>query len=368
MSDVAEAPSRLLSVDALRGFDMFWILGVEQLAETIAKAVNQPWIEPYTGQLVHASWEGFHVLDLVFPLFVFISGVSSVFSVRRSIEKSGRWATVRKIFVRAVLLFALGILYNHGLTHGFEEVRIMGVLQRIALCSFFTGLAVCFLRARYRALLFVALLVGYWYVMTTVAVPGVGVGHFEEGHNLADYLDRVYLPLHKFVGDHDPEGLLSTFPAIATCLLGSLAGVFLRAERFRPFVKVVALLLGGAAMAGLGWAWNLEFPVIKKIWTSSYVLVAGGYSLALLGLFYGLIDVRGWSWWAKPFIWIVSNAIVLYLSTEFIAYGAIANALVGGPIAAAWGVWGPVLIAAVSVLLAVLLARVLYVRKIFLRV
>ena len=204
--------------------------------------------------------------------------------------------------------------------------------------------------------------------MTTVAVPGVGVGHFEEGHNLADYLDRVYLPLHKFVGDHDPEGLLSTFPAIATCLLGSLAGVFLRAERFRPFVKVVALLLGGAAMAGLGWAWNLEFPVIKKIWTSSYVLVAGGYSLALLGLFYGLIDVRGWSWWAKPFIWIGSNAIVLYLSTEFIAYGAIANALVGGPIAAAWGVWGPVLIAAVSVLLAVLLARVLYVRKIFLRV
>jgi len=367
MSEVAPSP-RLISLDALRGFDMFWILGCEYLAETIAKAVNQPWIEPYAGQLQHANWEGFHFLDLVFPLFVFISGASAVFSVQKSIERSGRWITVRKIFVRSVLLFALGIIYNHGFEHGLDQMRIMGVLQRIALCSLFTSLAICFLRARYRLVLFLLLIVGYWIAFKTVNVPGTGVGHFEEGHNLSDYLDSVYLPLRKYVGDHDPEGLLSTLPAIATCLLGSLAGLFLRAERYSVRVKVLTLMLGGAVLSALGWAWGLDFPVIKKIWTSSYVLVAGGYSLVLLGLFFGVIDGLGWKWWAQPFIWIGSNAIVMYLSTEFIAYGAISAILVGGPIAAAWGVWAATLGAAVSVLLAVLLAKVLYDRKVYFRV
>ena len=159
----------------------------------------------------------------------------------------------------------------------------------------------------------VALLFGYWALMALVPVPNLGAGHYEAGRNLANYVDSIYLPLSKWNGNWDPEGLLSTLPAIGTCLLGVLAGLFLRKETVAAQKKVVWLSAAGVISLLLGFLWGTWFPIIKQIWTSSYVLVTGGFSVLLLALFHQIIEVWGWRRWAAPFIWIGSNAIALYM-------------------------------------------------------
>ena len=176
---------------------------------------------------------------------------------------------------------------------------------------------------------------GYWLLMAFVPVPGVGRGSFAEGRNLANYVDQHYLGGYKWDGDHDPEGLLSTLPAIATCLLGVLAGVVLQGRDRGAVRTLLILFAGGAALAGLGYAWGftsspVRFPVIKKIWTSSYVLLTGGYASIILGLFYLVIDVWGLRFWAAPFVWIGTNAITIYMLVELGLTWQVATRLVGG--------------------------------------
>jgi predicted acyltransferase len=314
------------------------------------------------------QWEGFHFLDLIFPLFVFIAGVSITLSLRRSLVERGRSATLRKLFVRCLVLFFLGIILYGGISGGLERVRLLGVLQRIALCALFAGTIYCFTNWRGQLACAVGLLIVYWALLTFVPVPGIGAGHFAEGQNLANYIDKMWLPYRQWDVDHDPEGILSTLPAIATCLLGVLTGVFLQRTDLSARQKMRWLFIAGVVLVAAGWLWGLQFPVIKKIWTSSYVLVAGGYSCLLLGTFYGIIEVAGWRRWAAPFIWIGMNPITLYVLAHFIPYGKLASALVGGPKMQFFGVWQELVISLMVVALNVALAWFLYVRKIFLRV
>jgi predicted acyltransferase len=360
--------TRLASLDALRGFDMFWILGMEEVARELGKASDSWFARFFATQLDHVPWEGFHFLDLIFPLFVFIAGVSITLSLRRSLAEQGRRATLRKLAVRCLILFLLGILLYGGISGGLEKVRLLGVLQRIALAAFCAGTIYCFTSWRGQVAWFVGLLLAYWALLTFVPVPGVGAGHFAEGENLTNYLDRMWLPFRKWDGDHDPEGLLSTLPAVATCLLGVLTGVFLQRDDLTPRQKTRWLFVAGVALVAAGWLWGVQFPVIKKIWTSSYVLVAGGYSCLLLGAFYGIIEVAGWRRWATPFIWIGMNAITLYVLNHFVPFEKLASALVGGPRMTFFGASQHVVIAVVVVGLNIALARFLFVRKIFLRV
>jgi predicted acyltransferase len=282
---MATSQERLLSLDALRGFDMFWIIGAESLVKGLRRISDTGPVKFVADQLEHKAWAGFHFEDLIFPLFIFIVGISAVFSLSRTIQQSGRSEALKRVFRRTVLLFLLGVFYNGGLAASFEGVRLLGVLQRIALCYFFAALLFCYLPRRHLVVVCVALLLGYWALITLVPVPGAGRPNFAEGKNLANYLDSQYLPLRKYDGDHDPEGLLSTLPAIATCLLGVFAGLLLANERLSGQRKVVYLAAAGVIGVALGWLWGLQFPVIKKIWTSSYVLVAGGYSALLLAFF-----------------------------------------------------------------------------------
>jgi predicted acyltransferase len=157
------------------------------------------------------------------------------------------------------------------------------------------------------------LLVGYWALLTFVPVPGVGAGNYQEGLNLANYVDARYLPLNKYDGDHDPEGLLSTLPAISTCLLGAWAGMVIRKEGLPAQDKVYRLLINALVMLILGYLWSVQFPLIKKIWTSSYALVTAGYSTLFLAVFYQLIEISGTKRWSLPFIWIGRNSITIYL-------------------------------------------------------
>jgi predicted acyltransferase len=362
---------RVLSVDALRGFDMFWIVGGEWIVEALKDATPNPLTKVLGSQLQHVKWQGFHFYDLIFPIFVFIIGVSIVFSLSCIIQQEGRAAAMRRVLRRGVLLYLIGILYYGGMSQGVEHIRLLGVLQRLALCYLFAGLAYCWLDTRGLVIACVSLLVGYWALMRFVPVPAVGAGNFAEGKNLANYLDAQYLPWRKWDGDHDPEGMLSTLPAIANCLLGVFAGLLLKNSSVAPQRKVNYLLVAGVCSIIAGYIWGLQFPIIKKIWTSSYVLVVAGWSALLLGVFYQMIDIWKWQKWCQPFVWIGMNAITIYILHELIDFQKLAARFVGGEIQSslnrlAHGL-GTLLVALVAVALTFAVVRFLYVRKVFLR-
>lgn len=364
-------PSRLVSLDALRGFDMMWIVGADALGNALSKLHGGPVIAWCADQLEHVAWAGFHFYDLIFPLFVFMIGVALTFSLGRLIETEGRGGALRRVFRRAVVMYLLGLFYYGGFAQPLLQFRLLGVLQRLALCYFFASLLFIYLRPRALVGACIALLVGYWALMTFVPVPGFGAGDFTEGHNLANWVDAQWLGGRKHDGDHDVEGLLSTLPAIASCLLGVFAGLWLRDPARQENQKATLLAGAGLALLAAGWLWGLQFPVVKKLWTSSFVLVAGGWSALLLASFYLVIDVWKIRAWAAPFVWIGTNALTIYLLSNVVNFGKLSTRFAGGDIAAwldaRWSGLGGVVLALVSVALCTAICRFLYQRKIFLR-
>jgi predicted acyltransferase len=359
-----------MSVDALRGMDMFFIVGMEEVFEALSGMF--PMSPSLNDRLQHAPWAGFHFYDLIFPLFAFIIGVSLVFSLSKSLATVGRSGTSRKILKRGLILFILGILTYDGIAGGLHHVRIMGVLQRLALCYCAAGLAFIWLSPRKLVALTVSLLIGYWAMLVFIPVPGFGAGDFAEGHNLTNWLDKMYLPLRKWDGDHDPEGLLSTLPAIASSLFGVFAGLLLKNPSVEPARKVRLLVVWGCAGVLAGLLWHLQFPIIKKIWSSSFVLFTAGLSSLLLAFFYYVIDIKQHRDWCRPFVWIGMNAITIYLIVHFVQLEAIAKCFVGGEINSGLENMHHGLGALVTALLALcfsfLICRFLFQRKIFLRV
>jgi predicted acyltransferase len=295
-----------------------------------------------------------------------------VFSLSKALAVDGRLGTSRKILKRSLILFILGILYYEGIARGFQHVRLLGVLQRLALCYCAAGLAFVWLSPRKLVALTVALLVGYWVLLVFIPVPGFGPGDFAEGHNLTNWIDKMYLPLRKWDRDHDPEGLLSTLPAIATSLLGTFAGLLLKSPSVEPGRKVRLLVMWGCVGVAAGLLWHLQFPIIKKLWTSSFVLFTAGLSSLLLALFYHVIDIKNHRDWCRPFVWIGMNAITIYLVARFVKLDDIAKCFVGGEIQ----FWlekvhpglGALVIALLALSFSFLICRFLFQRRIFLRV
>ena len=363
--------SRLLALDALRGFDMMWIVGADALGGALAKLHGGAPARLAAEQLDHVPWAGLHAYDVIFPLFVFLVGVAIPFSLDKYIAAGDRGKAVGRIARRTVLLYLLGIFYYGGLATALDQIRLLGVLQRIALCYCGAGLLYLYLRPRGLVAVVIALLAGYWVLLTFVPVPGFGAGDYAEGHNLANWIDARWLPLRKWDGDHDPEGLLSTLPAVATCLLGVFAGRRLRDPLGSDQARVRWLLLTGIALLVAGSVWGLQFPVIKKIWTSSFVLVAGGWSMLLLAGFYQVCERWRIRAWAQPFAWFGANALTIYLVSNIVDFGHLSARFTGGAIAAwldaLWSGFGGLVLAVVSIVLCFLLCRFLYQRRIFLR-
>jgi predicted acyltransferase len=327
----------------------------------------------FSDQMGHVAWEGFHFYDFIFPLLVFVTGLSIVFSLPRLVEREGKWTAHGRVLRRSLLLFVLGLIYYGGVSTRWPDIRLLGVLQRIALCYLFTSLLFLNLRLRGLIVACTVLLVGYWALMTFVPVPGIGAGSFEAGENLAHWLDNQYLPGLKWNGDFDPEGLLSTLPAIGTCLLGVFAGLLLQNQTIPQQQKTWWLIGAGIVMILAGYLWSLQFPIIKILWTSSFVLVAGGWSALLLGVFHQVIDVWGWKSWAVIFLWIGGNAITLYFVHNVLNFQELAARVAGGDVGAFLDLHvtqgtGRFANALVGLALSILLARFLYRRKIFLRV
>jgi predicted acyltransferase len=360
----------MTSVDALRGFDMFWIIGADELAYSLGRISDSPAARLLAEQLEHVAWEGFRFYDLIFPLFIFIMGVSSVFSLSRVVAGQGMRAAHVRLLRRAAILFALGVFYYGARSRGDgpEMFRYVGVLQRIAFCYFFGGLAYLHLRWRGLLALCVAILVGYWVLLAFVPVPGIGAGNFAEGKNWANVFDQWFLPGYTWDGDWDPEGLLSTPAAVVTAILGIFAGMILQNVSLPNSRRVGYLALAGVTGLVLGWMWGWHLPIIKKIWTSSYVLFAGGWSYLLLALFYLVIDVWKFDLWARPFVWIGMNSIAIYMLAELLNFRSLVRRVIHQPLVDAMSPCGDLVVSVMALSLAVGICYFLYRRKIFVRV
>lgn len=366
----SESSKRLLSLDALRGFDMFWIVGGESILVNLNSQLHWPWLQSATQFLTeHVEWEGFHFYDLIFPLFLFIIGVTLPYSIgKRLDEGASRKSVLLKVLRRTALLLLIGWIYSGLLSFpGIDHLRIMGVLQRLALGYCFAACAMIWLKPKGQAITALVLLVVYWLIMRFNSAPGFAPGDMSQNGNFANYLDRLMFTKDQMYDKYgDPEGLLSTIPAFATALLGLLTGHWLHSDRDQR-TKVLGMIGAGLACIALGCLWGLDFPIIKKLWTSSYVLVAGGASLLLLSVFYWLIDVKGWKKWAFIFVVIGLNPITIYIGQCIIDFEAVGKYFAGG-IAAHSGVWGPFVLAMAAFMARWLVLLFLHRQKVYLRV
>ncbi|MBC7932116.1 MAG: DUF5009 domain-containing protein [Rubrivivax sp.] len=302
----------MLSLDAFRGMTVAGMI-----------LVNNPgtWAAIYS-PLGHAAWHGWTPTDLVFPFFLFIVGVSITLALSRRVEAGGPQRDLYlKIARRTLLIFALGLILAGFPYFNLSTIRFTGVLNRIAVCYFFA--AVIFLKTNWRqqAAIGVGLLLAYWAILTLVPAPGFAAGDLSKEGSIASYVDRLVLGNHIWKGGgkvYDPEGILSTIPAIATTLCGVLTGHVLRSRR-TPVEKVAVMFVAGVAAIIAGWAWNYWLPVNKALWTSSYVLFTAGMALQLLALFYWLIDIQGYRRWALPFVVFGTNALAAFFLTGLFA-------------------------------------------------
>jgi predicted acyltransferase len=381
MTAAAPAPAkqRIASIDALRGFNIFWILGADgavlafqDMTDDKGPVVSA--VGEFLGtQMTHVEWDGFRFYDFIFPLFIFITGVSIVFALPHLVEREGPVKAHVRVLRRSLLLYGLGLIYYGGISQHWDDIRYVGVLQRIGICYLFASLIFLHMNWRGMVATFVALLVGYWALMTFVPAPGIGAGSFAPHANLANWIDVHYLPGRLWDKTADPEGLLSTLPAIGTCLLGVFAGLLLKREDLPAQTKSLWLIGAGIVMVMAGHLWGLQFPVVKAIWTSSFVLVAGGYSFILLGMSHQVMDVWGARSWSLPFVWIGANAITLYFLNNVFGFEPFALRFVGGDFSALIDRLitpgtGRFLAHVLGLAFAISLAAFFYRRKIFLRV
>ncbi len=282
--------------------------------------VNNPgsWSAIYW-PLAHAEWHGWTPTDLIFPFFLFIVGVSMALSFSsRARRGDSRAALLKHAVIRSILIFGVGFSMAAIPFFRFATIRIPGVLQRIAVCYLFASLAYLFLRKRGRIVLVCVLLLGYWALLALMPVPGYGPGRLDVEGNLAAYLDRQLLLSHLWKPTWDPEGPLSTLPAIATAVLGIFLGeFFLRKPSPRQACR--GMLAWGFAGLAIGQIWSFAFPINKNLWTSSYVIFTAGFAAVLLAACYWLVDVKGWRTWAAPFVWYGMNPLALFVFSGMLA-------------------------------------------------
>lgn len=360
---------RLLSIDALRGFDMFWIMGAEGIVHALKDATGWGWAVAASTQLDHVQWNGFRLYDLIFPLFLFLSGVTMPFSFTRKLEKGVPKQTIYfDILRRGLLLVLLGCVYNGLLKFDFANQRYASVLAQIGIAYMFAGFI--FLNTKWKGQLawVLGIVLAYWAAMKLIPVPGFGAGDLSREGSLVTWFDQHFLPGRFHEGIFDPEGLMVKVPATATALLGALAGWWLKRADVNGSKKALYLLLASAVAFLLAHLIDLSFPINKKLWSSSFVFQTAACSGLLLAVFYLLIDVWKFKKWAFFFAVIGMNSITIYLSTEIINFWHTATFLFGGFASMAGEAWGKVILATGVVALEWGFLYFLYVKKIFLKV
>jgi len=366
--EIAVPTGRIVSIDALRGFDMFWIIGGGAAVGALAGVYEHPATQWIATQLTHVRWRGFHFEDLIMPLFLFITGVVMPLSfVRRRQRGQSRGRILGHVLVRVLVLWVLGMIkQGHLLEYDLSKLHLYSnTLQAIASGYLVTALVLLYCRrVAVHAAIWLGLLLGYWALLVWGPVSGPAGDRFGETGNFAMFIDE--LVLGRFRDGTTYTWVLSSMTFAATVMLGAFAGRWLMSGG-RGGIKAIGLLIAGVVCLGLGWVWDGWFPIIKHIWTSSFVLFSGGLCLLLLGGFYLVIDVWGLRRWAFPFVVIGSNAILAYMLPSFVNFGWTADRFVGG--LGRWlGAWTGVVHHAAALAVLWVLLYILYRHRKFVRI
>lgn len=365
-------------MDALRGFDMFWILGGEKLFAALFILTGWTGWKIAEAQTLHSQWHGFTFYDLIFPLFIFLSGVAMGLAPKRidHLPFSERKPLYLKATKRLLLLCFFGVLYNHGWGVGVpvnaEEVRYASVLGRIAIAWFIAAMLVWHTSFRTQMFTLLGILIGYWVWLCFIPVPGGQAGDLSTGGagTWNAWFDQHLLPGITYQNRPiDPEGVLSSIPAIANALFGVIAGRFIKQANARGEWKTAGILfIAGLIALLVGWLWNTIFPVNKDLWTSSFVMVTVGWSFILLAVFYALIDLCNLQKLAYIFVIIGANSIVIYLASSLVNWTYISKSVFGGLINIVSPEWQPLIGVIALLTVQLLVLHWLFKRKILISV
>jgi predicted acyltransferase len=368
----AGKPARLLSVDALRGFDMLFIAGGGTFIELLEGKTGIGWVDILARQMYHATWDGrITFYDLIFPIFLFVSGVSLTYSLNKEIALGRKKSDLYlKAFWRMLIFIGIDIVYKNPGISFFEpsNIRYLGILGRIGFAGFIT--TIIYLNfSRYSRIIWIAsILIFYWAALSFIPVPGYGAGDLSSMEsNIVGWFDRTVLPGRLINKIYDENGLACQFPALCLTILGSLAGDILRSDS-KEKRKIVLLLLGGITCLGLGLLWGLNFRISRHLWTSSYILVSGGWAFLFMTFFYWVIDVLKYQKWAFFFKVIGVNSLATYLLYYFINFYYTSNLIFYGLYAPAPEQWQKVFEAIGALALVWLTLYFMYRKKIFLKV
>jgi len=367
--NTSHSPERLESLDALRGFDMMFIMGISTLIVAICSLFpggDKSWLAV---QMHHAAWDGFFHHDTIFPLFLFLAGVSFPFSYARQKERGMTKAqTYRKIFIRAFVLFLLGLVYNGLFRLDFAHLRIYSVLGRIGLAWMFAAVLFINCKPCVRVGISAFILLGYWFLCMIPAPDAPLADPLSMEGCLAGYIDRTLFPGHLHRENFDPEGLLGILPATVTAMLGMFTGELVRKDNIPGGKKSLLMIAAATIMLAVCLIWKRWLPVNKSLWSSTFVLAAGSYALYLFAALYWIIDVKGWRKWCFPLKVIGMNSIIIYLIPKFFSLQHTRDFFLGGIIGKFGPQWAQIVSALGSFVIFWLLAYFLYRKKIFLKV
>lgn len=366
-SNIPLQSERLLSLDALRGLDMLFLVGIAGVFQALPKLSDNTIFNWLASQCQHTYWQGLTMYDLIFPLFIFIVGVSIPFAMRKRLQQeSNKTKIYIHVIKRSINLILLGFIFNGLFGLNFSNFKYTGVLQRISIAYFFTALIVLNTNHKKWAIISASLLILYWLLMILVPVPGFGAGVITPEGNLHAYIDQLFLPGKLNNKIYDEDGILQQISSIAVCLAGSFAGHWLLSSNSQN-KKTAGLLMAGVTCIIIGLIWSLSFPVIFRLWSSSHAMISIGISSALLAVFYWIIDVKGYKRWASPLVVVGMNSITIYVVSRFFNFGPIVNIFVYGFIDYL-GAFKPVFWALCILTIKWLFLYFLYRQKIFLKV
>ncbi|GLU56873.1 acyltransferase family protein [Dyadobacter frigoris] len=361
---------RLASIDALRGFDMLMISGGGTFIFLLNGKTGIAFIDSVSAQFTHPEWNGFTFYDFIFPLFLFLAGTSLVFSLAAGLSKNVTKAKLlRKVFVRMLILIALGILDKNAPVNFFDpaHIRYGSVLGRIGVATFVGALLYLNFSRTQRLYLAASTLILYYLALLLIPVPGFGAGDFSFEGNLAGWFDRNFMPGKLKQVKYDELAILTTFPAICITIFGMLAGDILL-DMKSSFLKVKVLSIMGFIGIVIGICWNFIFPINKHLWSSSFIMLTSGMAFLLLALFYWVIDVKGYQKWAFFFRVIGMNSLVIYLAMRFIDFNASSRLLFEGFYMHSSEKWHEVFNALGGLVIVWLLLYFLYKKKIFIKI
>ena len=312
---------RLKSLDVFRGFAMLWIIGMDALIHSLARVWDNPIIKALSDQFIHATWNGFRFYDLIFPMFMFATGIAIPFSLGKQLKLGmPKYNVLSKAAKRTLILIFLGVLYNNRFSFDFENMRYASVLGQIGVAYFIGASLYLYLNVKGQFLSAIGILLGFWLCMTLIPVPGIGAGVLTPEGNLSGFIDRLVLPGTLYRGNYDPQGVLLMISASVITIAGALVGTILRHEKLSQIQKLKILGLIGLVLVGVSLVWNWVYPINKEIWSSSYNVLTIGLSMILFTVFYYIVDIKKWRNWILPFILIGFNPILIYMAHRMVNF------------------------------------------------